>query len=262
MLTQIEEELTLFAEAAKKPGVMSLAGQRAEAKCRKQLTAYFKIISARVKLAHLEKLAGLSQEAAKHAAEYKVRQIVRRASDVLHRVLKENYHEAMLAADKQQVVQEADGDIEVGPASGLLSSDAETYAADQAAKQIVGINQTTIDSLSELVASAVGNQMTPADLSSDIRDFLVGMTKNRADMIARTEMADAFGFASLLRLQREDIEYMQLITSPDACQICQDIEDDGPVPVEAGFAGGEYDRSPIHVMCRCATVGARAPEGE
>ena len=262
-MTDLIDELL---EAISKPGVMSLAGVKAERQCKRELATYFKLLGARVKLAHLEKLAEVdSKDLARHAAEQKVKQIVRRASDVLHRVLKANYHEAMLAADEQDVVKEAGDSVSVGPASGLLSSDAEDYASEQAAKQIVGINQTTVDAIADLVADAVGNQGTPAELSRDLRDLLDGWTKDRADTVARTEMADAFGEAAMRKLKREEISYKQLIPSPDACEVCLSIIDNGPVPVDEPFVdddGEEYDRSPIHVNCRCATVGARAPEGE
>lgn len=258
--------VVVLTESSKKPGVMSLVGQRAEARCRKELKLYFKMLGARIKQAHLEKLLDLhSKDAAKHAAEYKVGQIVRRSSETLKTILRVNHHEAILAADKQQVAQEADDSVEVGSASGLLSADAEDYAAEQAAKQITGINQTTVDAIAELVATAVGNQMTPADLSRDIRDLMGDWTKNRSDLIARTEMADAFGEAALRKLVREEIDFKQLIASPDACEVCLSIIDNGPVPVGEPFVdddGEEYDRSPIHPLCRCATVGARAPEGE
>jgi hypothetical protein len=266
MIDLIDYLVAELKEGAKRPGVMSYAGVRAENQCRRELTSYFKILAARVKQAHLERLVDAdSKELARHAAEHKVKQIVRRASDVLHRVLKVNYHEAMLAADKQDVVKEAGDSVSVGSASGLLSADAEDYASEQAAKQIVGINQTTVDAIAELVADAVGNQGTPAELSRDLRDLVDGWTKDRADTVARTEMADAFGEAAMRKLKREEISYKQLIASPDACEVCLSIIDNGPVPVDEPFVdddGEEYDRSPIHVKCRCATVGARAPEGE
>jgi hypothetical protein len=253
-------------EVANKPGVMSLVGIQAEKRCRKHVASYFRILGARIKQAHLEKLTGLNdKQQARHAAEMKVRQIARRSSDVLQRVLTVNIHEALLTADKQAVVKEADSSVEVGSKSGLLSADAEQYAAEQAAKQVVGINQTTVDAIADLVANAVGNQFTPAQLSTDLRDLLEGWTKDRADLVARTEMADAFGYAALEKLKREEIEYKQLILSPDACPSCEAIADNGPVPVDEPFVddtGEEYDRSPIHPKCRCATVGARAPEGE
>ena len=263
-LSGLLDQLT---EVAKRPGIMSLAGKQAEKACQKDVASYFRILGARVKQAHLEKLTEVNdKQQARHAAEMKVRQIARRASDVLQRILKEHIHAAVVAADKQHVYHEASGDdIEVGPASGQLSADAEEYAAEQAAQQVVGINQTTVDTLSDLVAAAVGNQMSPAELSRDIRDLLDGWTKTRADLIARTEMADAFGFAGLEKLKREEIEYKQLILSPDACPICESIADNDPVPVDEPFVdddGEEYDRSPIHPNCRCATVGARAPEGD
>ena len=339
LVNELSGLLDQLDEVAKRPGIMSLAGMQAEKACKADVASYFRILGARVKQAHLEKLIDVNdKQQARHAAEMKVRQIARRASDVLQRILKEHihaavvaadkqhvYHEAsgddievgpasgqlsadaaayaaeqaaqqvvginqttvdtlsdlvatavvnqmthihaaLLAADKQQVYHEASGDdSEIGPASGLLSSDAEEYAAEQAAKQIVGINQTTVDKIADLVATAVGNQMTPSDLSRDLRDLLDGWTTDRAEMVARTEMADAFGAAALMKFDREGIDYMQLILSPDACPICESIAANGPVRVDDGFEdddGETYDRSPIHVNCRCATVGARAPEGE
>lgn len=267
LVNELSGLLDQLDEVAKRPGIMSLAGKQAEKACQKDVASYFRILGARVKQAHLEKLvATKSVGQAKHTAEMVVGQITRRSSKTLQDILKEHIHAALLAADKQQVYHEASGDdSEIGPASGLLSSDAEEYAAEQAAKQIVGINQTTVDKIADLVATAVGNQMTPSDLSRDLRDLLDGWTTDRAEMVARTEMADAFGAAALMKFDREDIDYMQLILSPDACPICESIAANGPVRVDDGFEdddGETYDRSPIHVNCRCATVGARAPEGE
>lgn len=266
MRCRIEEVAALVVEASRRPGVMSLAGRQAEARCRKELAAYFRHLGVKVAAAHLEDLTKTNnKDHARSAAEFKLRQVVRRASDLLNTVLKGNIYDALLTADKQDLVKEADTPAKVGNASGLLSSDAESYAAEQAAKQIVGINQTSINQIADLVANAVGNQFTPAQLSRDIRDLMADMTKNRADLIARTEMADAFGEAALRRLLREDADYKQLILSPDACPVCQSIADAGPVPVDDPFVdddGEEYDRSPIHPACRCATVGARAPEDQ
>lgn len=263
-MNRIEEVVGQVIEAIKRPGVMSLAGVQAERRCSKLVTQYFKILGARVKMTHLEQLTALkNKQQARHYAEMKVRQIARRLSDTLQVILKENIHAAILVADKQQILHEApSADITVGPASGMLSADAEKYAIDQAAQQVVGINDTTVEAIADLVADAVGGQATPAELSRDLRDLLDDWTKNRADLVARTEMADAFGFAALERLKREEIEYKQLILSPDACEICQSIADNGPVPVDEPFVdddGEEYERSPIHPRCRCATVGARAP---
>jgi hypothetical protein len=261
-LGQIEEVINKVVEASKKPGVMSLAGMQAEASCKREVAAYFRHLKVKIGQAHLEDLAkSTNKDQARHAAEMKARQVVRRSHDLLLNVLKRNIADALLVADKQKVLHEAS--ISVGAASGLLSQDAEDYAATQAAQQIVGIDQTTVDLIADLVATAVGNQFTPAQLSRDLRDLMAGMSTDRADSIARTEMADAFGEAALRKLKRESIAYKQLILSPDACEICQAIADEGPVPVDEPFVdddGEEYDRSPIHVRCRCATVGARAPQ--
>lgn len=253
-------------EAGKRPGVMSLAGMQAEVKCRKEVASYFKILGSKVAMAHLEKLANAgSKEQARHSAEMKASQVVRRSSDLLTRILKGHLYDALLVADKQHVGQEAGSPVEVRYFSGLLSADAEEYAASHAAEQVTGINKFSVKAIADLVANAVGNQFTPAQLSLDIGDLFTDWTKSRANLIAVTEMADAFGEAALRKLQREEVAYKQLILSPLACPVCESIVEAGPVPVGEPFVddnGEEYDRSPIHAGCRCATTGARAPEDE
>ena len=258
-LSWMKEAAELLTEAANRPGIMSLAGLKAENDCRKDVALYFKMLKAKIVPLHLERLT--DKKTARHVAEMQVGQVVRRNTDYLQTVLRSNYEEAWQVAYKQTKIHEADSPLTVGPASGQLLSNAADYAAEQAAKQVVGINQTTVDAIADTVANAIELQMSPADLSRDLQDLLTGWTKDRADMVARTEMAAAFGDAAVSRLSDDGIEYMQLILSPGACPICEDIADDGPVRVSDGFAGG-YDSSPIHPNCRCATVGSRPPAGE
>lgn len=258
-LSWMKEAAELLTEAANRPGIMSLAGLKVENDCRKDVALYFKMLKAKIVPLHLERLT--DKKTARHVAEMQVGQVVRRNTDYLQTVLRSNYEEAWQVAYKQTKIHEADSPLTVGPASGRLLSNAADYAAEQAAKQVVGINQTTVDAIADTVANAIELQMSPADLSRDLQDLLTGWTKDRADMVARTEMAAAFGDAAVSRLSDDGIEYMQLILSPGACPICEDIADDGPVRVSDGFAGG-YDSSPIHPNCRCATVGSRPPAGE
>ena len=265
-LSWMKEAAELLTEAANRPGIMSLAGLKAENDCRKDVALYFKMLKVKVMGLHLERWTDRyprkdEKEVGRHVAEMQVGQVVRRNTDYLQTVLRSNYEEAWQVAYKQTKIHEADSPVTVGPASGRLSQDAADYAAEQAAKQVVGINQTTVDAIADTVANAIELQMSPADLSRDLQDLLTGWTKDRADMVARTEMSAAFGDAAVSRLSDDGIEYMQLILSPGACPICEDIADDGPVRVSDGFAGG-YDSSPIHPNCRCATVGSRPPAGE
>lgn len=269
MIDPMRAAVNLLVEKINKPGVMSLAGQLSEKRCAKAMAAYFRLIGTEVKQAHLERLAvsATSKETGRAAAEHRVKQIVRRKTHLLNEVLEDQIERAFLLAAKQNHMHEADGDedLTVGDTSGQLSQDAADYAAKKAAQSVVGINATTVKLIADTVAQAVGLQMSPADLSRDLRDLLDGMTKWRADAIARTEMSDAFGEAAIQRLNRNEIEYKQLILSPGACPICESIADNGPVPIDEPFVdddGEEYDRSPIHTNCRCATVGAHGPEDE
>lgn len=161
--------------------------------------------------------------------------------------------------------QEAD-DYAVGETiDDLPSEEAAKIAKQHAAEAVVGIDAQTLKLYQDAVETAITEQLAPQGLSQLLRQVSDDMVKTRADVIARTEMADAFGEATMQKLDREQIEYKQLIPSPGACPLCLSIVAAGPIPIGEPFLdddGEEHDRSPIHPNCRCATVGARPPEGE
>ena len=253
-------------ERAGRPGVMSLNGSIMEKKAAQVLRGYFEKIGS--KLDDFSRFAAFGAQEGRHASELSATHLTRRNSQLFIDALAPVYAEAMLRADKQPHMarhfKEADDGYDIDEI-GLSAQEAAQYAATAAGKAVVGVNKTTVASIADAVEEAILNQAGVAGLSRSLRELGDSFTKVRADMIARTEMADAFGEAAIQKLIREEIEYKQLITSPDACEICSSIEDAGPVPVSEPFVdedGEEYDRSPIHVNCRCATVGARAPEGD
>jgi murein L,D-transpeptidase YcbB/YkuD len=256
-------------ERATKPGVMSLAGVAAEKQCANDLRIFFRKVAAQIRERLIVLHRTTDAAVARHTAELTLAGIMRRNQTHLQDILEQNISEAMLKADKQSVLHEAEKKPKITATSGtidkvgLSAQDAADYASKRAAETVKGINKTTIQRFADAVSTAIEDQLGVGGLSRLLRDASDDLTKARADMIAATEMADAFGEASLLKMDREGIEYKQLIASPDACEICLSIIDNGPIPVDDEFEdddGETYDRSPIHPNCRCATVGARNPE--
>lgn len=258
MLKQLIDRLT---ERSKKPGVMSLAGQAAEVRMTKAMASYFRIVGSALTI-RLRKLGeGKDVTIARHTAEVDAKQITRRHRHLLATVLMTHYMEALLKADKQDAFHEA-AKQDTTDKIGLSAKRAAEIAAEHAAEQVVGIDETTVERYADAVAQAITDQIGSSGLSRSLRDLTDSMSKQRADVIARTEIADAFGTAALEKLQREEIEYKQIILSPAACPICISIAANGPVPTDEPFVdedGEEYDNTPIHPNCRCATVGARGP---
>lgn len=246
---------------------MNIVGLAMERKTAKALSVYFKGMKNSV-VGRLSQVKADSKDLARAKALHLVIPVIRKFRPTLLHILETMIAEAMLKADRLTVMHEADDETAGGftdTKSGLTAEEAAVYAQEEAAKRVVGIDEMTAAMFADAVAEAIAEEKGVAGLSRSLRQITDEMSKSRADTIARTEMADAFGEASLRKLNREGIEWKQIILSPGACPICESIFESGPVPVDDPFVdedGEEYDRTPIHVNCRCATVGARAPVGE
>lgn len=84
------------------------------------------------------------------------------------------------------------------------------FVKSQGAKRIVGINQTTRDSVARLIAEGVKQGMSPAELAQTIRDG-AAFNEARADMIARTETALAYNEAALKTYDHFEVREVQAI---------------------------------------------------
>lgn len=278
MSTSLLERLT-------RPGVLGLAGRTIKKRCQDELESYFRKLGTEVKKLNLQELAGPDRQPdlAKHTAVMRLNNVVRHQRPVLTAVLTSNISAAVLLADKLDPFSEADAKdktktapLQIGQIVvtapvvagtldrlGITGQEAAEYAATQAAKQIVGIDQTTIDILSDVISRGITEMKGVPGTARMIRQVVSDMSVSRARTIASTEINDAMSEAALRKLKRLGVAYKQLIISPDACPKCLSIADAGPVPVDEPFVdedGEEYDRTPIHPNCECATTGARPPE--
>lgn len=257
----LESAVSLLEAKATLRGPMSLTAEVREKKFAKKLKAYFAELKAEV----LKTNAATSPDK-EHAAKEAERAVVD-LSPKLRKMTEEHLADCMLAADKLDMAEESDfsEDDPAWPIDqlGLSGEEAAAWAEENAAQKVAGIDENTVDAIADIVSDGIKNLVTIDGIKKNIVDAIDEMGSKRAMVIARTETADAFGEAALRKLKRLDIEGKQLIPSPDACPICLEIALAGPVPVDEPFVnddGDEFDRSPIHVCCRCATVGARLPD--
>jgi hypothetical protein len=256
------EILEKLIESATKPGIEGLVGRAIEKRCRVDLQGYFRTLATDVEAQHLEKIDGANgEEVALHAVDMALHNVIRKTSPYLLTALAMNIQDAMMRADKLTVAVEADA---VGKDKvGLTAQEAAAYASEHGAEAVKGINAFTQKQIRDLVATGIKEQWGVTKTAREIKSLMKDMTTGRAERIAATEMNDAFSEAAMRKLKRSGTSYKQIILSADACEICSSIQEAGPVPIAEPFVdedGEEYDRTPIHTFCRCATIGARAPK--
>lgn len=257
-----------LAEKALRPGVLGVAGRQVERTAQKDLAGYFTALGKAVMKLGLEEFGAkdlANPDAIRHAVQLRVSSTIRGRSAELVSILALNIQRAMLVADKQAAVHEADAKPEGSSLDqlGLTGQEAANYAASLAGSKIKGINDTTIKQIADTVSNGIEDRVGIPGIAQAIEDLFDGMSKGRAEMIASTEVNDAMSEATLRKLRRLDVQYKQIIPSPGACPICLSIVANGPVPTDEPFvddSGFTYERTPIHPNCRCATAGARGPE--
>ena len=85
-----------------------------------------------------------------------------------------------------------------------------------------------------------------------------GFSRSRAEMIARTETANAQTKGSLASYQSQGTEGKEWLTSGDerVCEICLGNEGDGPIPVGSPFSSGDMGPA-AHPRDRCTLLPVR-----
>lgn len=130
----------------------------------------------------------------------------------------------------------------------VVSERAKEYASQHAAELIDGIDKTTRDVLTDLITQAVSDGWSAADLSDAIASGGV-FSEERADMIARTELATAFTEGSISAWEESGVVAgKQWLAAPDCCDICAEL-DGSVVALDDDF--GEVSGPPLHPNCRC-----------
>jgi hypothetical protein len=255
-----EYTLTTLLERIAQPGVLGAPGKRVERACASDLATYFRTLGAKIAAMEWSGVVKQDAEHARSAAELLVNGVIRNASPALLAILSTNIYDAMMVADKAEYLKEDDTGNTIDRV-GLSAQDAANYAATKGASLVTGMNATTRTILGDTVADSILTLNGVDGLKRDLLSVFEDMASWRAEMIATTEMNDAMSEAAMNKMARLNIEYKQVILSPEACPICEDNAAEDPLPINQSYSSGDL-RPPFHPNCRCAVVGARPPQIE
>lgn len=108
----------------------------------------------------------------------------------------------------------------------------------------------------------IDSGLTLEKVNEKTDDYSDELLARRADAIARTEILDALNDAQDDAWQQAQDDGLlsanatkEVILSEDACPECEEIADEGPVPIGDDFS---EDGPPFHPNCRC-TIGISTP---
>jgi hypothetical protein len=105
-----------------------------------------------------------------------------------------------------------------------LVLDALDYAQTRAAELVTAIDETTQERLQQMIEEAVKENLSSAELADNINNSFA-FSEERADMIARTELTDAWNTGLGKTLQDAGEPYV-FVTDGDGCETCAAVADD------------------------------------
>ena len=134
----------------------------------------------------------------------------------------------------------------------------EAWFASHGESIIAMIADTRLDRLMAAIDAARRDGAGPDGIIDQLAKILD--TKNRANLIAITEVARAAGEAWIQAMMRLGIGYKQWITKNDArvCKKCLTNQAAGVVPITALYADGSLT-PPAHPRCRCILLPIAFP---
>lgn len=124
------------------------------------------------------------------------------------------------------------------------------YAQKHCAQLVTRMNVESKRLIAKTVKDGIANKRGVDGLARDIRARFTDMSRNRAQVIARTETADALEQGFMDRAHDMGITGKEWVTN-DPCEICEENEAAGVISIDAVFPSG-HGRPPAHPNCECA----------
>ena len=115
------------------------------------------------------------------------------------------------------------------------------------------LDETTIDQVIDLVSQGKLDGMTNNEVGQMLSDEFDDIADYRADMIARTEAANAVGDANhATAVENGAATHSWVAAGSNPDEECQANEDDGEIPIDQEFSSGDLNE-PAHPNCECYT---------
>lgn len=140
---------------------------------------------------------------------------------------------------------------------------AVAYARARGGELVSGLEESTREELGGIIADGLEENIGLDGIIDRLQNAYA-FSEDRADLIARTEVAMANGNGSLegMRLARAAGVKLKKLWLPDAeaCDECLENGDAGPIDLEDVFPTGD-DAPPAHPNCQC-DMASEVEEGE
>lgn len=138
------------------------------------------------------------------------------------------------------------------------------YARQHCAQLVTKMDEESKQRIAQIIADGIENKRGIPGLARDLRAEFKDMSRNRSQMIARTETADALEQGFMDRADAMGVTGKEVVTG-DPCEICASFGDEGVVKIdhEYVFKGESYgERPPFHPRCSCALAPVMLPTKE
>jgi hypothetical protein len=136
------------------------------------------------------------------------------------------------------------------------------YDAARMIVPMIGLTSAQGQAVLKYREELINNGLSLDSVNEKVDSYSDDLLDRRADNIARTEILDALNSAQDEAFQQAQDDGLlsadatkEVILSDDACPICVEIADEGPIPLSDSF---DDDGPPFHPQCRC-TIGISTP---
>lgn len=172
-----------------------------------------------------------------------------------------------VAVDAAKATSKLLGQHQYADAAVQQATDWATQYLDLAAEKVEKANvkkwsdlkKTTRDMIQNEVDAAIEDGATVSELASALRES-AGFSEQRAEVIARTEMAKADSQGALASYRAvPGIAGKSWLVDDDPCEVCMGNADQGGIALDAMFESGD-DAAPAHPNCQCAIIPVFADE--
>lgn len=115
------------------------------------------------------------------------------------------------------------------------------------------LDQTTLDDVIKTISEGRLSGLTNSEVAQLLSDSFDDISRDRGEMIARTESANAIGDANHASAKENGAPTHEWVCAggkPD--ELCQSNEDEGLIPIDQSFSSGDLSE-PAHPNCECYT---------
>ncbi len=164
-----------------------------------------------------------------------------------------NAFDASMTVASQSAVARMTADFQITLAKDAGNRFAQDYLREHGFTQLAAdIDTVTRDRMANAVSEVYAEGGSYNDAVSAIRQSFAEMTTERADIIARTELADSYNSAMLASAREAGgMRKTWNAEGPNPCPLCIDNEDEGEISLDQDFGSG-HDAPPGHPSCMCS----------